>query len=105
MTEGQQIDLNRSHITTPDAAKRSGFTKGYVTLLLRNGGLEGFRYGGAKEWFVYVDSLEQFLAKPRKPGPKGPHKKSAPQTHQDTPLANTNDDSSSDNTKPNASTK
>ncbi len=74
MTEGQQIDLNRSHITTPDAAKRSGFTKGYVTLLLRNGGLEGFRYGGAKEWFVYVDSLEQFLAKPRKPGPKGPRK-------------------------------
>jgi tetratricopeptide (TPR) repeat protein len=44
----------------------------YLGLLLRKGTLEGFRRG--RDWFVYADSLEAFLASPRKSGPKGPRK-------------------------------
>jgi excisionase family DNA binding protein len=65
----------RAYITTPEAAELSGLTKNYLTLLLRNGRLEGFRVGQAREWFIYTDSLETFLASKRKSGPKGPRKK------------------------------
>jgi hypothetical protein len=61
---------DREYLTTPEAAERSGFTRTYLALLLRKNILEGFRRG--RDWYVYVDSLEQFLASPRKPGPKGP---------------------------------
>ena len=77
MLETMQPD--REYITTPEAAERSGLSKNYLTLLLRRGTLEGFRLGRAREWFIYTDSLEQFLARNRKSGPKGPRKK--PATH------------------------
>jgi hypothetical protein len=35
--------------------------------------IDGFQLG--REWFIYTDSLEKFLATPRKSGPKGPRKK------------------------------
>ncbi|MFL5625623.1 MAG: helix-turn-helix domain-containing protein [Ktedonobacteraceae bacterium] len=66
----------RNYITTPEAAERSKLSKNYLTLLLRRGILEGFRLGRAREWFIYTDSLEQFLATDRKSGPKGPRKTS-----------------------------
>ena len=65
----------RSYITTPQAEARTGYSKTYLTRLLRNGTLEGFRLG--RDWLIFTDSLEQFLAVPHKPGPKGPRKKSA----------------------------
>jgi excisionase family DNA binding protein len=65
-------DTNRDYLTTPEAAERSGLTKVYLAFLLRKKTLEGFRRG--RDWFIYTDSLEKFLATPRKPGPKGPHK-------------------------------
>jgi excisionase family DNA binding protein len=68
------IDTNRPYITTPEAAERSGLSKAYITLLLRQGTLEGFQL--SRDWLVYTDSLESFLSKPRKSGPKGPRKKS-----------------------------
>jgi excisionase family DNA binding protein len=68
----KNIDTNRAHLTTPDAAAHSGLTKTYIALLLRRGALEGFRLG--RDWCVYVDSLDAFLAKPRKSGPRGPRK-------------------------------
>lgn len=68
----KDIDLSREYITTPEAAQRSGLTRIYLAQLLRKGRLEGFRHG--REWFVYSDSLEKFLATPRKPGPRGPRK-------------------------------
>jgi hypothetical protein len=64
---------DREKITTIEAEQRSGLTRNYLALLLRNGKIEGER--PARDWFVYVDSLERFLATQRKPGPKGPHKK------------------------------
>lgn len=73
----KHIDTSRDYITTPQAAQRSGLSRIYLARLLREGTLEGFQL--AREWFVYTDSLEKFLATPRKPGPKGPIKKSAQQ--------------------------
>jgi hypothetical protein len=67
------MQKDRPYLTTPQAAQRSGLTTSYMTLLLREGKLEGFRL--ARDWFIYTDSLEAFLAQPRKPGPKGPRAK------------------------------
>jgi excisionase family DNA binding protein len=66
---------DRSYITTPQAAAQTGFSKTYLTRLLRNGTLEGFRLG--RDWLIYTDSLDRYLAVPHKPGPKGPRKKQA----------------------------
>ena len=83
----KDIDTNRDYLTTPQAAERSGLSKVYLAQLLRKGTLEGFQVG--RDWCVYTDSLEKFLATPRKSGPKGPMKKSA-QKQQDETLANEN---------------
>ena len=64
---------DRSYITTPQASEQTGFSKTYLTRLLRNGTLEGFRLG--RDWLIYTDSLNRYLAVPHKPGPKGPRKK------------------------------
>lgn len=69
----KDANLNREYITTSEAAKRSNLSNIYLAQLLRQGKLEGFRV--AREWLIYVDSLEKFLATPRKSGPKGPRKK------------------------------
>ena len=63
---------NRKYITTIEAEQISGLRRNYLTLLLRKGTLEGFR--PSRDWFIYTDSLEKFLATSRKPGPKGPRK-------------------------------
>ncbi len=63
----------RALITTSQATERSGLSKTYLTQLLREGTLEGFQL--SREWLIYADSLERFLAQPRKPGPRGPRKK------------------------------
>lgn len=65
---------NRQYITTPEAAERAALSKNYIALLVRTGKLEGFRIGQAREWFIYTDSLEDFLKTTRKPGPKGSRK-------------------------------
>ncbi|GHO82011.1 helix-turn-helix domain-containing protein [Dictyobacter formicarum] len=67
------MDPNRPYLTTPQAAEHADFTLSYITYLLRNNKVEGFRL--AREWFVYTDSLDAFLAQKRKPGPKGPRAK------------------------------
>jgi len=77
----KNIDVNREHITTPEAAQRSGLSRIYIARLLREGALEGFQVG--RDWVVYTDSLEKFLNTPRKPGPKGPRKKKPKQERPD----------------------
>lgn len=64
----KNIDTNRDYLPTPQAAQRAKVTRLHIARLLRNKKLEGFRLG--REWFVYVDSLERYLASPRKTGPK-----------------------------------
>ena len=68
-----QKEPHRDYLTTPQAAERAGLSTNYLAALLRKGLLEGFQLG--RDWFVYTDSLEQFLSTPRKPGPKGPRKR------------------------------
>ena len=64
----KNVDMNRDCIPTPQAAKRASLTRLHIARLLRDKKLEGFQLG--REWFVYVDSLESYLASPRKTGPK-----------------------------------
>ncbi len=82
----QSVDLNREYIPTSEAAKRSNLSGIYLAQLARQGKLEGFRFG--REWFIYTDSLEQFLATPRKPGPRGPRKSPSLEDTGDTHDAN-----------------
>ena len=73
-------DLDRPHIPTPEAQKRTRLSKSYLAYLLRKGTLEGFRMG--RDWFIYIDSLDSFLAQDHKPGPKGPRRKLPPEESQ-----------------------
>lgn len=68
----KNIDVTREYLPTPQAAKRANLSRLHIARLLRAKKLEGFQFG--REWFVYVDSLESYLASPRKTGPKGPKK-------------------------------
>ena len=79
-----RIELHREYLTTSQAAKRSGLSKNYLTQLLRKGTLEGLQV--TRDWLIYTDSLEHFLAMPRKPGPKGPRKKKPEQENSNTTL-------------------
>lgn len=69
----KNVDINREYLSTPQAAARADLSKVHIARLLRDKKLEGFQLG--REWFVYTDSLEKYLATPRKTGPKGPIKK------------------------------
>jgi excisionase family DNA binding protein len=69
----KDVDANRECIPTPEASRRSGLSKSHLTRLLKSGALEGFQLG--RDWLVYADSLEKYMATPHKPGPKGPIKK------------------------------
>ena len=66
----KDVDANRECIPTPEASKRSGLSKSHLTRLLKSGALEGFQLG--RDWLIYTDSLEKYIATPHKPGPKGP---------------------------------
>lgn len=68
-----ELSERREYITTPQAARLADLSANYIATLLRKNRLEGFQLG--RDWFVYTDSLNQFLQKPRKPGPKGPRKR------------------------------
>ncbi len=70
----QRISSNRVLLPTTEACKITGFSSTYIQRLLRNERLEGVKLGPV--WLVYEDSLNAFMAQPRKRGPKGPHKKS-----------------------------
>lgn len=63
---------NRECLTSSQTRQHSDLSNVYLAQLLRKGTLEGFKID--REWFIYTDSLEQFLAKNRKPGPRGPRK-------------------------------
>ncbi|HLI09360.1 MAG TPA: type IV toxin-antitoxin system AbiEi family antitoxin domain-containing protein [Ktedonobacteraceae bacterium] len=73
----KNIETDRECLTTAQAVERSGLSKTYLAHLLRKGTLEGFQL--SRDWFIYTDSLETFLATPRKSGPHGPRKKPEPE--------------------------
>lgn len=57
----------RKQMSTPEAARYSGLTRAHLANLARRGILEGVRMG--RDWFVYADSIDRYLATPRRPGP------------------------------------
>lgn len=67
-------EVEREYITTVEAARLTDMSRNYFARLLRTGKLEGFK--PSRDWFVYTDSLKQFLAEKRKPGPRGPRNSS-----------------------------
>ena len=77
----KDVDTNRECIPTPEASRRSGLSKSHLTRLLKSGALEGFQLG--RDWLVYTDSLEKYMATPHKPGPKGPIKRVSQAEYQD----------------------
>ncbi len=64
----------RRELSTVEASQIAGLSLNQITHLLRQGKLEGRRFG-QRLWIVYADSLEHYLASPHKSGPKGPRKK------------------------------
>ena len=64
----KNVDITRDYLPTPQAAKRASLSRLHIARLLGDKKLEGFQLG--REWFVYVDSLDNYLASPRKTGPK-----------------------------------
>src|SRR5438270_2560561 len=76
----QRINSDRVLLSTSEAMQVSGFSREHIQRLLRSGRLEGVKLG--HDWLVFEDALLAFIAQPRKPGPKGPHKKLTPQNHQ-----------------------
>lgn len=77
----KDVNANRECILTPEASRRSGLSKSHLTRLLKSGALEGFQLG--RDWLIYIDSLEKYMATPHKPGPKGPIKKVRQANHED----------------------
>jgi hypothetical protein len=66
--------VSRRELSTAEASRLSGLSLNQITHLLRQGKLEGRRFG-QRIWIVYADSLEHYLATPHKSGPKGPRAK------------------------------
>lgn len=68
----QNVSSERKLLSTAEACRISGLGRQYIERLLRQGRLAGIKPG--HDWLVYEDSLREFLAQPRKRGPKGPRK-------------------------------
>lgn len=66
----QRIEGNRALIPTAQACEATKFTSAYIQRLLREKRLEGVKLG--RDWLIYEDSLEAFMAQIRKRG--RPHK-------------------------------
>ncbi len=71
----ENSDTPRREISTQEASQISGLSLNHLAYLLRQGKLEGRRFG-QRMWVIYADSLERYLTTPHKSGPKGPRKKS-----------------------------
>jgi len=70
-----QVVGNRTILSITEAGERYHLSPSYLGLLARNHQIESFKMG--LMWLIYEDSLCQFLAQPRRPGPKPKALKSA----------------------------
>jgi excisionase family DNA binding protein len=64
----EQIDTSRVVLSTAEASKIARVDPTYIQRLLRQERIEGVRVGTV--WLVYEDSLNAFMAQPRRRGPK-----------------------------------
>lgn len=65
--EASETVQPRREISTQEASQISGLSLNHLAYLLRQGKLEGRRFGD-RTWVVYEDSLKSYLATPHKPG-------------------------------------
>ena len=72
--QDEKQETSRRELSTTEASQISGLSRNHITLLLRQGKLEGRNFDH-RLWTVYADSLEHYIAAPHKSGPKGPRKK------------------------------
>jgi hypothetical protein len=66
-SEASETIQPRREISTQEASRISGLSLNHLAYLLRQGKLEGRRFGD-RTWMVYEDSLKGYLATPHKPG-------------------------------------
>jgi hypothetical protein len=64
----QRIHGDRVLLSTSEAVQASGLSREHIQRLARQKRIEGIK--PAHDWFVFEDSLQAFLAQPRKTGPK-----------------------------------
>lgn len=72
--QDEKRETSRQELSTTEASQISGLSRNHITLLLRQGKLEGRNFDH-RLWTVYADSLERYMATPHKSGPKGPRRK------------------------------
>ena len=65
---GHSIESNRAVLSVSEASALSGFTRSHVNYLISQGYIDAVKVGSV--WLVYEDSLQRYMAAPRKPGPK-----------------------------------
>jgi hypothetical protein len=63
-----QNQESRSSLTTIEASTKYRHSSNYIWQLVRSGRIDGYKKG--RDWFVYEDSLQAFLAQPRAVGRK-----------------------------------
>ena len=93
--DAENSDTPRREISTQEASQISGLSLNHLAYLLRQGKLEGRRFG-QRMWVIYADSLERYLTTPHKSGPKGPRKKAA-QKRSGTTITNSSNSDESNN--------
>ncbi|MCB1736142.1 MAG: helix-turn-helix domain-containing protein [Gammaproteobacteria bacterium] len=57
-------------ISVKEAADYTGYTTAHIRYLLRNGLLQGRKFG--RDWFTTMQAIEDYLATEPRPGPKSP---------------------------------
>ena len=55
-------------ISTREAARYTGYSRGHICYLLANGLLEGRKFG--RDWFTTKEALDKYLATKPRPGPR-----------------------------------
>lgn len=86
--QDEKQETSRRELSTTEASQISGLSRNHITLLLRQGKLEGRNFDH-RLWTVYADSLEHYIAVPHKSGPKGPRKKIHTNKVDDDPVPST----------------
>ena len=62
------VDSLKDYISTKEACKRYGLSPGHLWHLVTTGAIEGIQI--ARDWLLYVPSLETYMEHRPKPGPK-----------------------------------
>ncbi len=67
----------RDYISTKEASERYELAQDYLSFLASQGTIKGVKI--ARNWLIFVPSLEEYLKNRPKPGPKpGSHRKAKP---------------------------